>query len=153
MKRKVHKGFTLIELIIAAFTGSIVILGAGTILFFGQKTWNSTWQRASLQRDASYAMLRITRPLKSGRFAELKDGGDTLKIYRETDWINFSIDRANNNLNCTVEGASARTILKGIVEDLQFSITGNTVRIELRLREGNLQTHFVSTVMMRNYGQ
>ncbi len=98
-------------------------------------------------------MLRITRPIKSGRFAELKDGGDTLKIYRETDWINFSIDRADNNLNCTVEGANARTILKDIVEDLQFSITGNTVRIELRLREGNLQTHFVSTVMMRNYGQ
>lgn len=153
MKRKVHKGFTLIELIIAIFTGSIVILGAGTILFFGQKTWNSTWQRASLQRDASYAMLRISRPLKSGRFAELDSGGEAIKIYREKDWISFSLDRADKNLNCTIEGGNPRTVLKGNVEDLQFKIADNTVRVELRLREDNLQTHFVSTVMMRNYGQ
>jgi hypothetical protein len=51
------------------------------------------------------------------------------------------------------ESASDETILDGKVEALQFNVTGTTVSMELKLRKDNLQTHFASTVMMRNYGQ
>ena len=82
MKRKRQKGFTLIELIITTFTGSIVIVAAGMILFFGQKTWNSTWDRTNLQRDASYAMLRMVRDIKAWASAQEEDSGNALKIFQ-----------------------------------------------------------------------
>ena len=158
MKRKVQKGFTLIELTIAMFTGTIVIVAAGMILFFGQKTWNSTWDRANLQRDASYAMLSISRPIKAGTSAQVEGNGEGLRIYNDNEgsWKRFFVVTGASKLTLKGEivgGNSSETIIDDKVEALQFNVTGNTVSIELKLRENNLQTHFASTVMMRNYGQ
>ena len=162
MKRKVQKGFTLIELTIAMFTGTIVILAAGIILFYGQKSWNNTWKRANLQRDASYAMLSISRPIKAGTSAQVEGKGEGLRIYNDKEgvWRRFFVQPAANNLMLKSEiveivgdNSISKTILDDKVEALQFNVTGTTVRIELKLREDNLQTHFASTVMMRNYGQ
>jgi len=158
MKRKVRKGFTLIELTIAMFTGTIVIVAAGMILFFGQKSWNSTWERAKLQRDASYAMQRISRPIKAGTLAEIESNGKGLRIYNDNEgnWRRFFVAPGASKLTLKSEivgGNSSETIIDDKVEALQFNVTGNTVSIELKLREDNLQTHFASTVMMRNYGQ
>jgi len=157
MKRKVQKGFTLIELTIAMLTGAIVILAAGMILFYGQKSWNSTWKRVNLQRDTSYAMQRMSRPIKAGTSAQVEGSGEGLRIYndKEGSWRRFFVQPASNNLMLKSEivgGNTTETILDDTVEALQFNVTGTTVSIELKLREDNLQTHFVSTVMMRNYG-
>ena len=157
MKRKVQKGFTLIELTIAMLTGAIVILAAGMILFYGQKSWNNTWKRVNLQRDTSYAMQRISRPIKAGSSAQVEGNGEGLRIYndKEGSWRRFFVQPASNNLMLKSEivgGNTTETILDDTVEALQFNVTGTTVSIELKLREDNLQTHFVSTVMMRNYG-
>ena len=158
MKRKGQKGFTLIELIIAMFTSTIVIVAAGSILFYGQKSWNNTWKRVNLQRDASYAMQRMTRPIKAGTSAKVEANGKGLRVYNDykESWMRFFVQPTANNLMLSSEivgESTSETILDGNVEDLQFNVTGTTVRIELKLREDNLQTHFVSTVMMRNYGQ
>ena len=157
MKRKVQKGFTLIELTIAMLTGAIVIVAAGMILFYGQKSWNSTWKRVNLQRDTSYAMQRISRPIKAGSSAQIEGNGVGIRVYNDIEgvWRRFFVQPAAQNLmlKTAIVGESiSETILDGNVEDLQFNVTGTTVRIELKLREDNLQTHFVSTVMMRNYG-
>ena len=158
MKRKGQKGFTLIELLIAITTGTIVIVAAGMMLFYGQKSWNSTWDRANLQREASYAMMRMIRPIKAGTSAQMEGTGEGLRIYNADagSWRRFFVQPAANNLMLKSEivgGNTTETILDDTVEALQFNVTGTTVRIELKLREDNLQTHFVSTVMMRNYGQ
>ena len=165
MKRKVQKGFTLIELTIAMLIGAIVILAAGMILFYGQKSWNNTWKRANLQRDASYAMLSISRPIKAGTSAQVEGNGEGLRIYNDKEgvWRRFFVQPAAKNLMLKSEiveiveivgdNSISKTILDDKVEALQFNVTGTAVRIELKLREDNLQTHFASTVMMRNYGQ
>jgi prepilin-type N-terminal cleavage/methylation domain-containing protein len=156
MKRKVQKGFTLIELTIAMLIGAIVILAAGIILFYGQKSWNNTWKRANLQRDASYAMLSISRPIKAGTSAKVEGDGKGLKIYndKEGSWTRFFVAPGLKDLALKSDvGGISGTILDDNVEDLQFNVTGTTVSIDLKLRKDNLQTHFASTVMMRNYGQ
>jgi len=158
MKRKVRKGFTLIELTVAMFTGTIVVIAAGMILFFGQKSWNSTWDRANLQRDASYAMLSISRPIKAGTSAQVEGNGEGLRIYNDNEgsWKRFFVVTGASKLTLKSEivgGNSSETIVDDKAEALQFNVTGNTVSIDLKLREDNLQTHFASTVMMRNYGQ
>jgi prepilin-type N-terminal cleavage/methylation domain-containing protein len=155
MKRKGQKGFTLIELIIAMFTSTIVIVAAGSILFYGQKSWNNTLKRVNLQRDASYAMQRMSRAVKAGISAQVEASGKGLKIFNKGGWMRFFLSPATDKFTLKGEAGETNfvTILDDNVEDLQFNVTGTTVRIELKLREDNLQTHFVSTVMMRNYGQ
>ena len=155
MKRKRQKGFTLIELIITTFTGSIVIVAAGMILFFGQRTWNSTWDRTNLQRDASYAMSRMTRDIKAGASAQVEDSGKALKIFKGADWVRFFTASGGSMLALKREtgGGSPETVIEDSVEAVQFNVTGNTVTIDFKMKEYNLETHFASTVMMRNYGQ
>ena len=160
MKRKRQKGFTLVELIITTFTGSIVIVAAGMILFFGQKTWNSTWDRTNLQRDASYAMLRMTRDIKAGTSAQVESNGDGLKIFNGGDWVRFftvsgatmlTLQRETDGTS--YETALYETVLEDNVEAVKFNVIGNTVTIDFKMKEYNLETHFASTVMMRNYGK
>ena len=159
MKRKGQRGFTLIELLTAMIISAIVIVAVGSILFYGQKSWNSTWERANLQRDASYAMQRMSRAVKAGTSAQVEAEGTGLRIYNDVEgvWRRFFVQSAANNLMLKTaivgEGASDETILDGKVESLQFSVAGTTVSMELKLKKDNLQTHFASTVMMRNYGQ
>ena len=160
MKRKRQKGFTLIELIIAIFTGTIVIVATGMILFFGQKTWNSTWDRTNLQRDASYAMLRMTRDIKAGTSAQVESNGDGLKILNGGDWVRFFTASGAKmlTLHRETDGTSYQTalyetVLEDNVEAVKFNVTGSTVTIDLKMKEYNLDTHFASTVMMRNYGK
>ncbi len=155
MKRKRQKGFTLIELIVSIITGTIVIVAAGSILFYGQKSWDNTCQRVNLQRDASYAMQRMTSAVKAGISAQIEGSGKGLKILNKGGWVRFFLSPATEQFTLKGENGETNfvTILDDNVEDLQFNVTGSTVRIELKLSEDNLQTHFVSTVMMRNYGQ
>ncbi len=155
MKKQRQKGFTLLELTITMFTGAIVIVAAGMILFFGQRTWNSTWDRTNLQRDTSYAMLRMTKDIKAAASAQVEDGGQGLRVFNGTDWVRFFTASGGSMLALMREtsGGGSQTVLEDNMEAVLFNITGSTVTIDLKLKEYNLGTHFASTVMMRNYGQ
>ena len=151
MKNIAPKGFTLVELMVAVLAGSIVLIGAGYMLVSGQIFWNKAWQKANLQRDASYAMQRISRSLKAGSSAEMLDGGQALKIYQQADEIEFYFDGTGKDFKCRINGGQPRIILDGNVEGLQFKVEVNKVQIGLRLCAGDLQTQMTSTVMLRNY--
>jgi len=97
-------------------------------------------------------MLRMSGSIKAGRSAELESEGKAVRIYRETNWIRFLLPPGTNDLIYQIEGQNPVTIINGKVEDVNFSVQGNKVGIDLRLEEDNLETHFTSTVMMRNYG-
>jgi len=152
MKTKRQRGFTLIEVTIGSVAGVIVILAAGTALVFGHMFLNKAWEKANLQRDASYAMLRISGPIKAGRSAELESDGKAIKIYREADWIRFFLEEGSSDLKCEIEGGEPQIVLDGKVEDVTFTLQGNLLGIDLKLKKDDFETHLVSTVMMRNYG-
>ena len=152
MKTKTQKGFTLVEVMIGIAAGAIVLLAAGTALVAGQTFWSNAWTKANLQRDASYAMLRISRLAKEGISAQLDNDGKLLRIYREAGWITFYSPQGTNDLNCQIEGQDPQTIINGNVENITFTLQGKLLGIDLRLTKDNSQTRFVSTVMMRNYG-
>ena len=151
IKPKSQKGLTLIELVIAIVAGVVLVLAAGTILFIGQIFWNQAWKKVNLQRDASYAMLRMSHSIKAGTAAEVADDGKAVKIYRSGDYIRFFWVEGTNDLKSQIEG-KPEIILNDKVEDVQFNVEGNKVTIDLELKEDDAQTHFISTVMMRNYG-
>jgi len=151
MKPKSRKGLTLIELVIAIVAGVVLVLAAGIILFIGQIFWNQAWKKVNLQRDASYAMLRMSHSIKAGTAAEVLDDGKTVIIYRSGDYIRFFWVEGTNDLKSQIEG-KPEILINDKVEYVQFNVVGNKVTIDLELKEDDAQTHFVSTVMMRNYG-
>jgi len=150
IKPKSQKGLTLIELVIAIAAGVVLILAAGVILFIGQIFWNQAWKKVNLQRDASYAMLRMSHFIKAGTAAEVVDDGKTVKIYRSGDYIRFFWVEGQHDLRSQIEG-NPEIIISDKVENLQFNVQDNKVTIDLELEEDDAQTHFISTVMMRNY--
>lgn len=152
MKVKRAKGFTLVELATAIPATLIVLIAVGTILTADHTFWNTSWSRANLQRDASYAMLRINHNIKVGTFAETEDEGKAVKIYKGANWIRFFLEQGGRDLKCEIEGQDPETVISGSVEELNFEVDGNKVKINLVLKKDGLETHLVSEVMLRNYG-
>jgi prepilin-type N-terminal cleavage/methylation domain-containing protein len=152
-KTKSQKGLTVIELMIAVMAGAIVVLAAGIVIVAGQTSWNQTWKKVNLQRDASYAMLRMSHSIRAATSAEKSPNGRVLYIPKQSNpSITFSYVADTNNLQCQI-GGQTQTIINGEVKDLQFNVVGNnTVTIDLSLKKDDAQAHFKSTVMMRNYG-
>ena len=99
-------------------------------------------------------MFRMSSAAKAATSANVEGDGKGLKIYTESGWVRFFLSPGTKEFNLKYEGgaASAETILNDSVGNLQFNVEGNKVTILLELKKGNLETHLVSTVMMRNYG-
>jgi prepilin-type N-terminal cleavage/methylation domain-containing protein len=158
-KTKSRKGFTLIELMVAIVASAIVVLAAGIVIVIGQTSWNQTWKKVNLQRDASYAMLRMSQSIKAATSAAADVNGPVLNIKIKDPntgtikTITFSYVADTNNLQCQIVGEQSQTIINGKVEYLQFKVVGNnTVTIDLSLKKDDAQAHFISTVMIRNSG-
>lgn len=153
MRGRHRKGLTLVELALVTVIGAIMILATGIVLWSGQILWNKGWSKVKLQRDASYALNRMSRSIRGGSSAELESTGKGIKIiYREAEWIRFFLDESTNDIKCEVEGREPETVINDNIETLGFSIEGNKIRIDLKLKKDNLQDYVLSTVMMRNYG-
>lgn len=151
--RRSRKGFTLIELSIAILVTLIMLVTAGTVLTMGQDFWNSSWEKTNLQRDASYAMLKMNHHIKAGMSAETENDYKAIKIYKDANWIRFFLEQESKDLKCEPKGQPPETIISGSVEDLKFNVDGNKVTINLMLKTGDLETHLVSEAVLRNYGK
>jgi prepilin-type N-terminal cleavage/methylation domain-containing protein len=154
-KIKSRKGFTLVELTVAIVAGLIVVLAAGIVVYLGQISWNDAWKKVNLQRDASYAMLAMSQYIKKATDVNDTDFTSTsLPLKVDGNDVVFTYDTDANDLLCQA-GGNTQTILDGKVKDLQFIMDSNypdTVKINLTLKEDNIELEFESTVMMRNTG-
>ncbi|MDD5328029.1 MAG: type II secretion system protein [Phycisphaerae bacterium] len=151
MNRKSQKGFTLLELMIAMMVSAIVILAVGVVLFTGQGFWNEAWKKVNLQRDASYVMLRMSNSIKSATSAQTESAGSALRIFGGSGGDVVFSKVGPNELRYQI-GQQPQTVISDKLEALQFNVQGNEVTIDLKLKQDESQAHFVSTVMMRNYG-
>jgi len=152
---KTRAGLTLIEIIVALAAAFIVLLATAIILIFGQKSLDHGWRQVNLQRDASYAMLKMKQSIRNAAKAELEEDGSVVKIYRNSGWIKYKFVPGQKNLLCQLKGEQGQILLDGIVESVTFGIdpaTHNTVTVGLNLKKNDCQAQISSTIMMRNYG-
>ena len=154
-KKSNRRGLTLIELLVASAAVCIVVLAAGIILVFGQKSWNYGLQQSGLQRDASFAMLKMKQSISSGTKAQLDADSLGVKIFQTSGWIRYWYVSGENDLRFQTEGQEVQTLLDGTVEDASFEIdpnTGKMVIVEIQLQKNGSQTRLSSKTMMRNFG-
>jgi hypothetical protein len=154
-KKTIRSGLTLVELLIAAAVACIVLIAAGIILVYGQKSWNYGLRQAGLQRDASFAMLKMKQSISSGKQAQLDADGLGVKIVQTSGWIRYWYVPGENDLRFQSEGQDVQTLLDGVVDDASFEIdpnTGKMVIVEIQLQKNGSQAHISSQTMMRNFG-
>jgi prepilin-type N-terminal cleavage/methylation domain-containing protein len=152
--RPTHSGLTLIELMVAIGIGCIVLLSTALILVFGQKSLNHGLQQATLQRDASYAMLKAKQSIRTGTQAVLDADGQGVKIYHTAGWIRFWFVPGQKDLRYQLEGESEQTLLDGVVNVATFEVdstTHKTVTVGFVLQNGDCEARLSSTTFMRNY--
>jgi Tfp pilus assembly protein PilW len=154
MKTKSRKGLTLIELLIGIIASAIVVFATGILIVRGQTSWNEAWERVNLQRDASYAMLVMSQSIKKAASVSVQvvANSKTLKITDAAGGTtSFSWNSGQDTLRSWVGTGSPSTVIDD-VNGLEFYAddVNGTVTIGLWLQEGNVQTYFVSTVMIRN---
>jgi prepilin-type N-terminal cleavage/methylation domain-containing protein len=153
IETKSQKGFTLIELMSSMAISTILILAAGIVLVVGQTSWDEAWKKSNLQRDASYAMLKMSHSIQDANSAAVDaNGGMTLRIVNKTgDIVKFSHMTGTHNLQYQI--GTKQTLINDKVDYLNFDVNTprHTVTINLGLKQDDVQTCFDSTVMMRNY--
>ncbi len=144
-------GLMLIELVIAFSAACIVFFAMAIIMVFGQRSLNRGLQQANLQRDASYANLKIKQSIKGATQAQLDMDGNGVTIYHGAGWIRFWFLPGQKDLRYQLDGEDEQTLLDGVVEQADFNVDGSKVIVGLELLDGNCEARFVSTTMMRNY--
>jgi hypothetical protein len=152
-KNKIRAGLTIIELMVAAAAVTIVFFAAAIMLVFGQKSWNQELLRANLQRDASYAMLKMKRSINSATQVQLDKDELGMKLFQTTGSVRYRFNPEDKNLCCQVEGESLGTVLDGIVEDVTFAIDANSnkmVQVDIELQKNNCVARLSSKTLMRN---
>jgi hypothetical protein len=154
-RKTTRSGLTIIELMVAAAAVTIVLFAAAIMVVFGQKSWNNELLRANLQRDASYAMLKMKRSINSATGVQIDKDELGIKLSQTTGWVRYRFNPEDKDLCRQVEGESLETVLDGIVEDVTFAIDPNTnkmVQVDIELHKNNCNTRLSSKTMMRNSG-
>ncbi|MDD5063455.1 MAG: prepilin-type N-terminal cleavage/methylation domain-containing protein [Phycisphaerae bacterium] len=152
MKTKSRKGFTLTELLVGIIASAIIIFATGIIIVRGQTFWNEAWKKVNLQRDASYAMLVMSQSIKSAADVKLEAGGKAIRVTDAAgNTTRFQLNNGQDTLQRQVVPGPPSAIVDD-VQNLQFNVddVNDTVTIDLGLQDGDVQTYFVSTVMIRN---
>ena len=150
MKTKTKKAFTVVELMVGMVAVAIVILATGTILVASQNFLTDATVKTKLQRDASYAMLTMNQAIRAAGSAEIEADGKAVLIHRETGWVRFSAANEGKTLTREIQQQQPHPLVIGTVENLTFTVQGNTVEIDLTLKNSIFQNHLISTVMIRN---
>jgi competence protein ComGC len=153
MRKTIHtrKALTLCEMVIALAAVTIVFFAAAIILVAGQRSWDRTWRQATLQRDASVAMLRMMQTIHGASRAELEDNGNTVKIYDEAGWTRFRYDPGQRDIVCQVEDQQDIILLDNVVEDANFAVDNSKVSMQICVEKYGCDAQLAHTTVMRNW--
>ncbi|MBN2019843.1 MAG: hypothetical protein JW749_06425 [Sedimentisphaerales bacterium] len=154
MKKTNRTGLTIVELMVAVSAACIVVLSAGIILVYGQKSWDQGLRQAHLQREVSLVMLRVKKSISEGRAAVVDNDGLGVKIYNSAGWIRYRYEAGQNDLVYQIDGEEERTLLDGIVQDASFDLdpnTGKMVLVDIDLEKDGAQAGLSSKTLMRNF--
>lgn len=148
--KKIEKGFTLVELIIALIISTMILFAVGGIIVSTFSFWQKGEEQINLQKDISYAALVMEKNIREGiSFGPPPPSGTQLNINQASGIIRFWLD--NNNLMADL-GAGGY-ILVNNVQDLSFTVSSASspaVNITLTLNKDNKSSYLESTVMPRN---
>jgi type II secretory pathway pseudopilin PulG len=165
-KKQAPAALTLVEMLVAMIMVTIVLSAAAVTMIYGQRSLDHEWQQVGIQREASYAMLKMKQTIRSASQAQITGNGKGFKVYKDNQWIKFKYVSGAKDIRYKVLGGGeewedydiedpeANTLINGIVESAYFSIdpsTNSTVTISFYLKNGQYEAQVSSSVTMRNF--
>ena len=66
-----RSGLTLVELLVAMLSASVLVLTMGAVLYYGIRGWSSTSEVAELQRDGAFAVDMLSRTVQASSYHEI----------------------------------------------------------------------------------
>lgn len=165
-----RRGFTLIEQVMAMVTGTIVVLGMGTLLVDGQNGWNRIYDRVygDITTDAYVARKTFDTTVRraSGRYELLSDDREMVEVYYCGEAsVSATIDSYarfyTKNGKLLVDygildggwdsGQKYQTnTLAHNVDSVSFSVVGRAVEMKLTLNDGFQSLTVVSSAIRYN---
>lgn len=73
-KKNAKLGFTLVELMMASLAFSMLALAVGSMLVFGWQGWKRSNDVVGMQRDATLAMMMISKEIRNATYDQIIDG-------------------------------------------------------------------------------
>ncbi|MBN1795670.1 MAG: hypothetical protein JW804_03270 [Sedimentisphaerales bacterium] len=154
-KKTVHKGVTLIELVITAAAAAIIIIGIGTILFYTHENYNKTFDRVhgevtSGEYVAKRAFESVVRKSSVSEMQPvLGTNNESLKLYYYSSptataldsftrfyTINRQLLAVHGTISGNSEQAQRIEEIVSSVTSAKFSVLGANAQMVLTLDDG-----------------
>lgn len=71
---KSRGGFTIMELLMATLAFSVMMLVVGSMLVYGWRGWKRNTEHVGMQRNATIAMMMISKEIRNTTYADISDG-------------------------------------------------------------------------------
>jgi hypothetical protein len=168
-KKANHKGFTIIELMIATALSSAVVVGVGMLLVDSQRGWNRMYSRtySDVSTDSHVARRRFDSVVRnaSTQGILLSADGSWVEVYYYSDPNSTVVDRYarfftylngdNNQLLIEHGAVEPRQTLNtetvcGNVSSCVFKSAGNSAQMVLTLNDGSQSATIVASAVMHN---
>jgi hypothetical protein len=160
-----RRGFSIIEIVVAAAASIIVIIALGTVLAEGQRSWNRMYDRtfSDVVTDSYVARNRFDAVIRKASRERLllDDAGSWIEVYYYADDSSTAVDRyarfyvAGGDLNVEygkldpTETLSTQTVCSN-VSSCVFKATGRSVQMILILDNGSQTATITSSAVMHN---
>ena len=160
-----HKGFTLIELMIATGLASAIVVGVGMLLVDSQRGWNTMYSRtySDVSSDSHVARRRFDSVVRnaSSQGILLDESGAWVEVYYYSNPNSAIVDSyarfygSNNQLLIEYGALNPRQtldteIICGNVSNCVFKSAGNSVQMVLMLDNGSQNKTVVASAVTHN---
>jgi Tfp pilus assembly protein PilW len=152
MKRHAQElGFSLVELMVALLSGSVLALTAGSMMYYTYLGWERSNRAVGIQRDAAMASELLSHSLRRTAAVNVTVSASTITIVRSSVTEQFSVNGQNLVYDPdTATPGDEETIISGRVAS--FVPTGYTEGLSfvLVLTDGTESTRIDKVVTYRN---
>lgn len=150
-RRLARRGFTLVEVLAGVLAAAILVLVAGTMLYFSYMGWQRNSNQVDLQQDASAAMGVIARYARSAQPGGLSAGSGVLTMASSNGTVRIS--KSGNQLifdpNTAISGNELALIPSRVTSFTPIATT-NRVSVTLVMQDGDITATFTNTASIRN---
>jgi prepilin-type N-terminal cleavage/methylation domain-containing protein len=148
LSKKIHHGFTLVELMVATALVSVLFFALATVYLLVDASWDRGEAMISLGRDGSYAVEEMAMAVRLGTSMQIGPSTSlTIKDAADSTIARYYLQASDS----TLRDLSGNKIIPSKVDSLQFSQAGNTVDIGLVLTNSEGQTgYFNTSASLRN---
>ncbi len=146
--KKVHQGFTLVELMVATALVSVLFFAVATVYLLVDASWDRGEAMINLGRDGSYAVEEMAMSVRLATSVVIGSGPSlTIKNAADSTIARYFMQASDS----TLRDLSGNRIIPSKVDSLAFSQNGKIIDIGLVLTNTEEQrAYFNTSVSLRN---